>query len=153
MTPDIIAYDRSDRAVLIVSVKAWAMPPEDVARAIDRIEVPEESPPIRFLMLVDYRSIRLAHSPEVGPRAVVLDLPASSVFGHYDAEVSALIESRGLYHPYLVGLIEAWLRDLAYRWKSPEPPGLAEIERLGLLPLLIGGTTRSGVELEPDPVH
>ena len=40
-------------------------------------------------------------------------------------------------------LVEAWLRDLAYHWNSPEPPGETALAEVGLLERLEGGTTVS----------
>ena len=50
-------------------------------------------------------------------------------------------------------LIEAWLRDLAYNWKSEIPPASEQIAAIGLLPLLAGGTTKSGVEIGGDFIY
>jgi hypothetical protein len=38
-------------------------------------------------------------------------------------------------------LIQAWLRDLAYHWKSEIPPHQEEIQKIGLLDYLIDGIT------------
>lgn len=32
---------------------------------------------------------------------------------------------------YLESLIEGWLRDFSFSWKSEEPPGYLELERIG----------------------
>ncbi|MGB3511015.1 MAG: hypothetical protein WBA93_17640 [Microcoleaceae cyanobacterium] len=42
---------------------------------------------------------------------------------------------------YLTSLIEAWLRDLADRWKSEYPPAYQEITEINLLIQLADGTT------------
>jgi hypothetical protein len=46
------------------------------------------------------------------------------------------------FESYLLTLVEAWLRDLAYHWKSEDPPGSEELGRAGLLEKLEGGTTQ-----------
>jgi hypothetical protein len=47
-----------------------------------------------------------------------------------------------VFESYLLTLVEAWLRDLAYHWKSENPPGSEELGRAGLLEKLEGGTTQ-----------
>lgn len=153
MIADVIAYDRDDRPVLVAAVKAFEMALEDVPRAIDHIAYPGWWLPPRFLMLADYGSIRVIESAPDGSRSIILELPTAEVLGHYDEEVGEMFQKQGIYHPYLRRLVEGWLRDLAYHWKSPTPPASADLEKTGLLALLDGGTTRSGVEFEPDFVH
>ncbi|MEP0916549.1 hypothetical protein NC981_06945 [Leptolyngbya sp. DQ-M1] len=53
-----------------------------------------------------------------------------------------------IFESYLTTLVEAWLRDLAYHWKSPNPPAAAAIEEIGLLHHLADGTTEEEVELD-----
>jgi hypothetical protein len=47
-----------------------------------------------------------------------------------------------VFESYLLTLVEAWLRDLAYHWNSEDPPGSEELGRAGLLEKLEGGTTQ-----------
>jgi len=47
----------------------------------------------------------------------------------------------------LVALMEAWLRDLAFRWKTEEPPGLKEMSVAKLVARIDGGDTHSEVRL------
>ena len=75
----------------------------------------------------------------VGP---VAHLDTSSILQHYDPEYA----KKRVFKFYLVTLAEAWLRDLAYHWKSESPPGSEELQRVGLLSRMEGGTTVSIVE-------
>jgi hypothetical protein len=43
---------------------------------------------------------------------------------------------------YLTGLT-AWLRDLASRWNLETPPYKKELQEIGLLQLIEGGTTKT----------
>jgi hypothetical protein len=47
-----------------------------------------------------------------------------------------------VFESYLLTLVEAWLRDLSYHWKSENPPGSEELRSAGLLKRLEGGTTQ-----------
>lgn len=42
---------------------------------------------------------------------------------------------------YVMTLIQAWLRDLAYHWNSPNPPVMKEMEEIGFLEILDNGIT------------
>lgn len=47
-----------------------------------------------------------------------------------------------VFEPYLVTLVEAWLRDMAYHWKSEIPPGWDALRGTGLLERIEEGTTQ-----------
>jgi hypothetical protein len=65
-------------------------------------------------------------------------LDTRQVLQHYDPD----FPSRRVFEAYLLTLAEAWLRDLAYHWKSESPPGSDELRSVGLLEKLEGGTTQ-----------
>ena len=65
-------------------------------------------------------------------------LDTRQVLQHYDLE----FPGKRVFESYLLTLVEAWLRDLAYHWKSENPPGSEELGRAGLLERLEGGTTQ-----------
>ncbi len=54
---------------------------------------------------------------------------------------------------YLETLVEAWLRDLAYHWKSETPPESEKLAEIGLLQRLEGGTTHSLVNINGDTLR
>jgi hypothetical protein len=133
---DAAVVDRENHAVALIQVKAyplgpkWAtILPKELARFAERVD---------FVLAVDPAFIRLYRPAEndLGDPIVRLDTP--QVLQHYDPESS----KRRLFEAYLLTLVEAWLRDLAYHWKSENPPGSEELQRAGLLARLEGGTTQ-----------
>jgi hypothetical protein len=68
----------------------------------------------------------------------IVRLDTREILQFYDPE----FPGKRVFESYLLTLVEAWLRDLAYHWKSENPPGSAELERVGLLERLQGGTTQ-----------
>jgi len=52
-----------------------------------------------------------------------------------------------VFESYLLTLVEAWLRDLAYHWKSEDPPGSEELGKAGLIEKLEGGTNAASRSL------
>jgi hypothetical protein len=71
------------------------------------------------------------------------------VLRHYDAEFS----NKRIFELYLTTLVEAWLRDLAYHWKSEKPPASEQLAAIGLLQQLEGGTTQPEVALGGGTLH
>ena len=66
-----------------------------------------------------------------------MELSTPEILRRYDPEFETKRVS--LYH--FIALIESWIRDLAFRWKDGDPPGLAESSGVGLMDRLKGGMT------------
>src|SRR5262249_6741270 len=132
---DAAVVDRENHAVALVEVKAH--PVERWATILSR-QLAKLGERVAFVLTIDPNCIQL-YGPggeSLGEPIVCLD--TRQVLQHYDAEFP-----RGrVFEPYLLTLVEAWLRDLAYHWKSENPPGSEELGRAGLLEKLEGGTTQ-----------
>ncbi|CAN5915367.1 hypothetical protein BH23PLA1_BH23PLA1_34640 [soil metagenome] len=152
---DIIALDRQRRPVLVAEVKARSLSPTGLRMAIEQLTTAD--PGIRFGMVVDYDLIRILNLGADSASAPLLTLKTVDILRHYDPEFTGATTESGIrvFHDYLGALVESWLRDLAYRWKSKpseSPPALKEVAEIGLLPLLEGGTTLSEVRVGNDLV-
>jgi len=90
-----------------------------------------------FLMAIDPQSIQLFQVSGRQLSAPVAHLDTPEILSHYDPDFT----SKRIFEPYLLTLVEAWLRDLAYHWKSPNPPGSEELKATGFLGRVEGGTT------------
>lgn len=131
---DAVVTDRDDRIVALVEVKAhpatnW---PEILPAILARF-----SEPIDFVLAVDLHEILVyrVERGRLGERLATFSSP--EILSHYDPGFA----SRRIFEPYLTTLAEAWLRDLAYHWKSGSPPGAEQMGEIGLLRRLEGGTT------------
>ena len=133
---DAAVVDRENHAVALIQVKAhpvgdrWmAILPRQLARFGERVA---------FVLAIDPNSIAL-YRPEgeklVGP---IVKLDTRQVLQHYDPE----FPRKRVFEYYLLTLVEAWLRDLAYHWKSADPPGSEELRDAGLLEKVEEGTTQ-----------
>jgi hypothetical protein len=94
---------------------------------------------VKFVFGVDKEAIRLFRwngSELTGP---IAELNSAQILQHYEPEFARL----PIFHNYLRTLVTAWLRDLAYHWKSERPPGMEELRSAGLLSKLEGGSTVS----------
>jgi hypothetical protein len=94
--------------------------------------------PVAFVLAIDPDSIQFYKSEREGLGERIARLDTRQILEHYDPE----FPGKRVFEPYLVTLVEAWLRDLAYHWKSESPPGSEELRRAGLLEKLEGGNTQ-----------
>jgi hypothetical protein len=136
---DAAVLDREDHAVALVQVKSRPLGDEwtRLLRS-DKRRISESFPNAAFLLAIDPKYIHLYRLTEKEVTDPVVHLDTAKVLGHYDPDFS----KERIFENYLITLVEAWLRDLAYHWKSPSPPGSNELKAAGLLSKVEGGTTR-----------
>src|SRR5262249_55269990 len=135
------------RDVLLVDVKAMELSEELARSTLDYMRGARL--PARFGMVADRDKIRIADYEAGGGDAIVCVLDSADVLRHYEPDFGA----KRIFHHYLTSLVDAWLSDIAYHWKTDVPPGTQELTSIGLLPVLEGGTTRREVIIETDPVR
>lgn len=132
---DAAVVDRENHPVALVEVKAH--PVESWATILSR-QLAKSAERIAFVLTIDPNSIQLYRPAGEDLGEPLIHLDTRQVLQHYDPEFAG----KRVFEPYLLTLAEAWLRDLAYHWKSENPPGSAELGRTGLLEKLEGGTTQ-----------
>jgi len=147
MIADILAEDSSGRPLLLAEIKGRVTDQESADRLLSFLEAVE--PPIPFGMVADPETIRILKFDCGNPHGFGQTFRTADVLIHYDPQFA----KKRILHDYLGTLVEAWLRDLAYHWKSEVPPGTDELTTIGLLPRLEGGTTRSEVVLGGNPLR
>ena len=150
---DVIALDKDDNIVVLIEVKIiQAQETAAKQKIADRMiswmkaalaKMSEERTLIPYAMFVDTEQILIFKWDGVNLSEPVCSLNTGEILRHYEPE----FHNKRIFKRYLTRLIEAWLRDLAYHWKSQIPTASEQIEQIGLLPLLAGGTTKSGVEI------
>ena len=139
---DLIAVDRDGRSILLGAVKSHPVTEQDAPHELTSyLQALRE--PVPYALLVDPDQIRLYRWDGQALSAPVCTLPTYDVLRHYDPELN----QRRVFDEYLTTLVEAWLRDLAYHWKSTRPPAAEGLDRAGFLRQLEGGGTLSGVRL------
>jgi hypothetical protein len=143
---DIVAEDARGRDVLIVDVSAMKLSEELARQTLDYMRGAEL--PVRFGMVADPDKIRIADYEKDGADSVVCTLDTSEMLRHYAPDLG----TRRVFHHYLATLVDAWLRDHVYHWKTLTPPGAGPLASIGLLPCLEDGDTRREVVLGADPV-
>jgi hypothetical protein len=144
---DLVAVDREGKSVVLVEVKTTPAP--ERAAADELIAYLKALPQaVPFAMLVDRDHIRLFRwdGTSLSPAST---LRTADVLRRYDPDFG----KGRIFESYLATLVEGWLRDLAYHWKSERAPAAEELDAIGLLPKLEGGGTRSEVELSGGHLH
>jgi hypothetical protein len=131
---DAVIVDRENHTVAVVEAKThraekWAtILPKLLARSTERVA---------FVLTIDPDCIQLYRAEGASLGEPIVNLDTRQVLRYYDPE----FPGKRVFDSYLLTLAEAWLRDLAYHWKSDKPPGSEELGRAGLLEKLKGGTT------------
>jgi hypothetical protein len=150
---DIVAQGRDGRMVLIVEVKATELKSREAKQKIIsqlKSYLQAANTNIPFAMLVDLEDIEIFQGDDASLSAKpIASLKTMDVLRHYEAEFG----TKRIFELYLTALVEAWLRDLAYHWKSEKPPASEQLAAIGLLQQLAGGTTQLEVALNGDTVR
>ena len=150
---DIIALDKDDRVVVLIEVKIiQAQETAPKQRIADyRIswmkavlaKISKQRTIIPYAMFVDTEQILIFKWDNVNLSEPVCSLNTGEILRYYQPEFG----KKWIFEDTIETLVESWLHDLAYHWKSEIPPASEQIAAIGLLPLLAGGTTKSGVKL------
>jgi hypothetical protein len=90
-------------------------------------------------MLANLEEIQIFKVRNDNDMQLKISLKTVDILKYYDDEFA----DKKIYGLYLITLLEAWLRDLAYHWKSEIPPGSEELAKIGLLEKIEGGDTYS----------
>lgn len=139
---DIIGQDSDGKIVLLAKVKADYAEYKRVQELISTWQALNIFIP--FAMFVDLDKIWIYQRQDNSfPKEPIKSFKTADVLCHYEAEFS----QKRIFKPYMVRLVESWLRDLAYNWKSETPPGSEQLAAVGLLECLKGGTTQSDVDI------
>lgn len=144
---DIVVWDSNGQPVLLVEAKARAAGHKCIDQLIFYLQAVDRL--ISFAMLVNLEDIQIFQWNGTNLSGPVSSLKTAAVLQHYDLEFS----SKRIFEPYLITLVEAWLRDLAYHWKSGTLPASKQLAAVGLLDQLKGGATQDKVIIGGDTLH
>jgi hypothetical protein len=140
--PDIVALDKEGQIILIAEVKGLPLKFQGTKaqeyaslRLIDYLQAAKIAIP--FAMLVDVDKIQILKWDGNNLSEPIVCFNTADVLSHYEPK----FRDKRIFSLYLKGLTEAWLRDLAYHWKSEIPPFTNEMAEIGLLQLVEDGTT------------
>ena len=155
---DIVVLDKDEKIVLLVEVKGTKLEGRDAKqKAISPLKSYLQNakntrfPLVQemFAMLADLGNINIFKWDSHKFSDSLISLETANILSHYDPEFSR----RRILDLYLETLVEAWLRDLAYHWKSETPPASEKLSEIGLLQKLEGGTTHSQANIDGDTLR
>jgi hypothetical protein len=133
---DILVTGEQGQPLLVVEIKRRAID-QNIRQQIARYS---KSVGAEFLMGIDPQNILVAKTLSGLPDwSGVVKLSTPTILSHY-GDVQNLERVEGF---YLQGLIEAWLRDFSFSWKSQRPPGYEELSRIGLASRLRNSETHT----------
>jgi hypothetical protein len=134
---DAAVVDRENHAVAVIQVKTHPVGQNwENLLSKQLAKLPES---VGYVLTVDPAWIQLYQWNGKDLTGPLVQLETAAILQHYEPEFG----KRRVFEFYLLTLVEAWLRDLAYHWKSEAPPGSEELRTAGLLDRLEGGTTQS----------
>ncbi len=134
--PDILVTAREGKPILAVEVKRR----EFDRAARQQITEYSRSAGADFVMGIDPHYVIVAPTRNGSPIwEQAITLSTVSVLRKY-SDLPTLDHIEDF---YLEGLIEAWLQDFAFAWKSERPPGYDELDRIGLASRLRNSETHA----------
>jgi hypothetical protein len=142
MRADFIARDREERPILVAATKAQMLSSLGMDDALESLK--SAKVPVPFGLVADFSKVRIYDMSQAGSPRELLALETDDLLQTYDPKFvgkNASSRERPIFYDYFKTLIEAWLRDVAYRWKSPIPPAIDRLATIGLAPRLDGGDT------------
>jgi hypothetical protein len=144
MFADIVVDDRDERPIALVDVKPSLTSPETLQEWIRQLDHSHSS--ILFGIFVDLEDIYLLkREVATGTFASVAHLKTRDVLSHYAPEFAgkgSRYLSIQIFQDYVTTLVEGWLRDLAYHWKTESPPGTDALSGTEFLERIEDGMTR-----------
>ena len=129
-SPSIVAKDKDEEHILMIDVNFSGMYSSPELNILKM----EKYQHIPFLMFANSNVIRTFKSPNF---AEIARFDTKTVLGFYNPKSIERI----IFQSTLITLIKAWLHDLAYHWKSENPPYIEEMKEIGLYDLLFDGST------------
>jgi hypothetical protein len=140
-SPDIIVLDQNQQIALLVDITAQETLKnhENNLSKVSNLYLQNSQENPRFVILANLTKISVFKSINGVFSEPVISLNTGDILSHYDSRFS----EKRIFKFYLKTLIESWLRDLAYQWKSKILPGSQELEKIGILSKLKHGETYS----------
>jgi hypothetical protein len=143
---DVIALDKTGQIILVADVRGSKTVKRTIQQFTSYLKAAKTVVP--FAMLVDLETIEIARWDKEDWSESICSLKTAKIFSFYTNDFG----KKTIYGDYLEALVESWLRDLAYHWKSKTPPASEALAAIGLLQQLEDGSTKRGVEIAGDTV-
>ena len=144
---DLVALDREGKPVLMVGAEGQEADPIILASYLEVFGAIRRDIP--FAVLASPKNLILYRKDPSRAFEAIAEIPTRKILEFY----SSNFEDGLTFKEFLVGMIDAWLRDLMGHWKSPTPPASETMKALGLADRLEGGSLKRRVRLACLPVR
>ncbi len=127
---DITAWDKNGQKLLVSKVRARDII-EDITAKVEEIlkfEYEHNRIIIPFAMTATRENINI-FKWDGKNLETIYTFPTYEVLSEYDSKFS----NKRIFEYYLETLVEGWLRDLAYNWKTDNPPKYQELTQIGFV--------------------
>ncbi|GAX35553.1 hypothetical protein [Nodularia sp. NIES-3585] len=127
---DITAWDKNGQKLLVSKIRARDID-EDIQSKVEEIlkfEYEHNHLIVPYGMTATPEYINIFQWDDKN-LATVYTFPTHEVMTEYDSEFA----SKRISEYYLETLVESWLRDLAYNWKTENPPKSQELKQIGFV--------------------
>jgi hypothetical protein len=139
--PDIVVVDKNQEIALLLDIQMKPSPKGEVEELSTLSQLylqnANHAKDIRFAMSANLKKIAIFKSNSDNCLKPIISFVTTDILSHYEQDFS----KKTILYSYFRTLLEAWLRDLAYHWKSEKPPGAKELEKIGLLAKIEDGDT------------
>jgi hypothetical protein len=144
---DIVAFDSDDRPILIVAAdikvpESWLLGAYLEVLGSIRRDIP-------FVILANAEEMTIYRKDRTRSIDPIATIPTKETLRFYNPDFGKEREFKS----FLVAMIDAWLRDFIYHWKSPEPPQSEVMTAVGLAARLENGSSRTEVRLACLPLR
>jgi hypothetical protein len=127
---DITAWDKNGNKLLVSKVRSRDIV-EDITAKLEEIlkfECEHNKVIVPYAMTATREEIKIFQWD--GEKLEnIYSFPTHEVLSEYDSEFS----NKRIFEYYLETLLEGWLRDLAYSWKTDNPPKSQELRQIGFV--------------------
>jgi hypothetical protein len=127
---DITGWDKTGQKILVSKVRARDIE-EDIKSKIEEIlnfEYQHHRVLVPYAMIATRENIKIFQWDGQNLENIYT-FPTHEVMSEYDSEFN----NKRIFEYYLETLVEGWLRDLAYNWKTENPPKYQELKKIGLV--------------------
>lgn len=142
--PDIVVLDENQQIALLVDVQAKKIKEEVNEKSLSQVTklyLQNSKQETRFAMFAELDNITIFKFKNGKTQNSPLKLETAEIISSYDSDFKD--KKHKIFAFYLKTLVESWLRDLAYHWKSDKPPASNRLQEIELLHKIKGGDTYS----------
>jgi hypothetical protein len=144
---DVVAFDRDDKPVVVVAADERPLYPQSIGFNLEVLQAIRKDIPFAILAYAEEMTIYRKHrTRSLEPVATI---PTREIIRFYAPES---VEGR-LFSRFIAAMIDVWLRDFMWHWKSPTPPYSETMAALGLVERLENGWSKARVRLACLPVR